>query len=54
MIVFNDVSKKGLGFGSDYNEITMINRKGRAVFSGKGTKQKLALDIMDAVEEALS
>lgn len=54
MIVFNDISKKGLGFESDDNEITIINKKGRDVFSGRGNKQELASAIMDAVEEAVS
>lgn len=51
LVVFNDISKKGSGFESDENEITVINKKGRVVFSGKGTKQNLAAAVLDAVEE---
>jgi phosphopantothenoylcysteine decarboxylase / phosphopantothenate---cysteine ligase len=54
MVILNDIGKKGLGFESDENEITIIDKKGRDVFTGKGTKQKLASAIMDAIEEAIS
>lgn len=54
MMIFNDIGKKGAGFESDSNEITVINTKGMEIFSGKGTKQELAAKILDAVEEAAS
>jgi phosphopantothenoylcysteine decarboxylase/phosphopantothenate--cysteine ligase len=53
MIIVNDISRKNCGFESDENEIVIINKKGREVFSGKGTKQSLASSIVDAVEKAL-
>jgi phosphopantothenoylcysteine decarboxylase/phosphopantothenate--cysteine ligase len=53
LIVYNDISKKGLGFESDENEITVIDKRGREVFSGKGTKQDLARFIIDAIEAAV-
>ncbi|MBP7792041.1 MAG: bifunctional phosphopantothenoylcysteine decarboxylase/phosphopantothenate--cysteine ligase CoaBC [Candidatus Goldbacteria bacterium] len=50
MIVFNDVSKKGMGFNSDVNEIKILDKKGKILFSGKGTKENLAMQIMDRIE----
>ena len=53
LVVFNDISKKGAGFESDHNEISVINRKGKIVFQGKGTKNELASDVFDAIERIL-
>jgi len=52
IMVVNDISKKEAGFESDFNEITIINRRGRAVFSGKGTKEELASRVFDVIEKA--
>ena len=49
MIVYNDISKEGLGFDSDENEITIMDKKGRTVFSGRDSKEKLAGIIMDLI-----
>jgi len=53
LTVFNDVSKPGAGFGTDTNEITVLNKKGKIVFEGKGTKEELAIKIMDNVEKII-
>jgi phosphopantothenoylcysteine decarboxylase / phosphopantothenate---cysteine ligase len=50
MMIFNDISKKGMGFESDNNEITIINKKGMELFRGKGTKKELAASIFDLIE----
>jgi phosphopantothenoylcysteine decarboxylase / phosphopantothenate---cysteine ligase len=50
LMVFNDISKKGAGFDSDNNEISVINRKGKIVFKGKGSKKELAASVFDAIE----
>ncbi len=52
MIVYNDISKKGRGFESDENQITIFAGKGKKVFTGSGTKQELASEIMDNIIKA--
>jgi phosphopantothenoylcysteine decarboxylase/phosphopantothenate--cysteine ligase len=51
MIVYNDISKEGLGFDSDDNEIIIMDKKGRALFSGRDSKEKLSGIIMGLVFE---
>ncbi len=53
LTVFNDVSKPDSGFGTDTNEITVLNKKGRIIFEGKGTKVELAGEIMDCIEKQM-
>ncbi|MCX8093780.1 MAG: bifunctional phosphopantothenoylcysteine decarboxylase/phosphopantothenate--cysteine ligase CoaBC [Candidatus Goldbacteria bacterium] len=53
LIIFNDISKKGVGFGSDENEIKIINRKGDILFEGIDTKKNLAVKIIDTIEQLL-
>lgn len=48
-IVFNDISKKGAGFESDANEITVLDKKGRVVFKAKGSKEELAGRIIQLI-----
>ncbi|VAX17319.1 Phosphopantothenoylcysteine decarboxylase / Phosphopantothenoylcysteine synthetase [hydrothermal vent metagenome] len=47
MIVINDVSRKDIGFASDYNEITTIRRTGELTQHGKALKSELAEIILD-------
>ncbi|MBI4666287.1 MAG: bifunctional phosphopantothenoylcysteine decarboxylase/phosphopantothenate--cysteine ligase CoaBC [Nitrospinae bacterium] len=52
MIVINDVSRKDIGFGSDYNEVTMITRSGAMESVARSEKPKVARAILDlAVKE---
>jgi phosphopantothenoylcysteine decarboxylase/phosphopantothenate--cysteine ligase len=53
LIVANDVSKKGAGFGSDTNQVTLIFPGGKAVRSGKKSKKEISRLILDAVEERI-
>jgi len=53
LVVFNDVSKKSGGFESDNNSIIIIDSRGRAVFKGKGAKEKLAAVIFDKIEKLM-
>ncbi len=46
LIVANDVSRKGAGFGADTNEVLIISRKG-AVGKIKGKKREIARRIFD-------
>jgi phosphopantothenoylcysteine decarboxylase / phosphopantothenate---cysteine ligase len=49
LIVANDVSKEGIGFGSDRNEVTIIDRSGRSKHVPQMTKDEVAHLILDAV-----
>lgn len=51
MIVYNDISKKGLGFDSNDNEVTVMDKKGSVIYSGRESKEKLAGIIMGLVFE---
>ena len=51
LIVANDISKKGIGFNSDFNQVSIINRKGKIQGIPKSKKSfianKLAKIILD-------
>lgn len=53
MIVANDVAKKGVGFGSDYNQVTLVFPDGKAVRSQKRTKSEISAMILDEIEEKI-
>ena len=42
IIIANDVSKKGLGFNSDQNEVTIIDKKGKIQKIQKSSKRFIA------------
>jgi phosphopantothenoylcysteine decarboxylase/phosphopantothenate--cysteine ligase len=48
LIVANDVSKPGAGFGSDENAATLIDRNGLVIELPLKSKRELAHDILDA------
>lgn len=48
LIIINDVSRKDLGFSSDYNEITIISEKGEKVVK-KNTKKYISISICDYI-----
>jgi len=48
LIVANDVSRKGAGFGTETNEVLIIGRKGKAE-KVKGAKAEIAVKILDAI-----
>ena len=50
LIVANDVSKQGLGFASDHNELHCIDKQGQVLSSGRRSKAELAEFILDCVE----
>ncbi|MEW6455311.1 MAG: bifunctional phosphopantothenoylcysteine decarboxylase/phosphopantothenate--cysteine ligase CoaBC [Acidobacteriota bacterium] len=52
-IVLNDITKKGIGFGSDFNEISIIHRNGRILKSGRKTKREIASLIIDEIEKII-
>jgi phosphopantothenoylcysteine decarboxylase/phosphopantothenate--cysteine ligase len=53
MIVANDVSREGIGFDSDFNQVVIIDRKGAAVESPKATKREISRLVIDRVEVLL-
>jgi phosphopantothenoylcysteine decarboxylase/phosphopantothenate--cysteine ligase len=53
MIVANDIAKKGRGFASDYNQVTIVYPDGKNIRSGKKSKREISAMIMDAIEEKI-
>ena len=53
LIVANDVTQPGAGFGSDFNAATLIDRDGRTTDIPLKSKRELADDILDAVRRLL-
>jgi phosphopantothenoylcysteine decarboxylase/phosphopantothenate--cysteine ligase len=53
LIVANDVSRKGLGFDADLNQVTIVDKKGAAVESPVASKREISRLIMDRVEVLL-
>ncbi len=51
LIVGNDITKPDIGFGSDYNQVIMIDSTGNVVSTEKMTKRELARLIIDRVSE---
>ncbi len=53
LIVANDVTKSGIGFGSDSNEVTLIDRSGTVKQIPRLSKDEVAHIILDAVLKIL-
>lgn len=53
LIVANDVTRPGAGFGSDFNAATLIDRDGRTTDIPLKSKRELADDILDAIRRLL-
>ena len=53
MIVANDITKKGSGFGSEYNQVTIVFPDGNSIRSSKKTKSEISAMIMDTIEEKI-
>jgi len=53
LIVANDVTMEGAGFGTDTNIVTLINRSGKTTTLSKMSKEKVAAIIIDGVAELL-
>jgi phosphopantothenoylcysteine decarboxylase/phosphopantothenate--cysteine ligase len=52
-IFANDVSKKGIGFNSDYNKVTVIDKKGNIKTIPKNTKSLIANKIVKILLDKL-
>ena len=48
-IAMNDVSDKGVGFASDFNEVTLLSRSGESIPLGRKSKKEIAKGILDHV-----
>jgi len=53
LIVANDVAKEGIGFGSEENEVTIIDRRGTAKRVPRLSKDEVAQIILDNVMKVL-
>ena len=53
LIVANDVTKEGSGFGTDTNEVTIINKKGESEHLPLISKREVADRILDRVVKLL-
>ena len=53
MIVANDITRKGSGFGSDFNQITIVYPDGKSVRSSKKAKPEISDIVMDAIGEKI-
>jgi len=53
LIVANDVSRKGIGFDSDFNQVVIIDRNGATVESPTASKREISRFVMDRVEGLL-
>jgi len=51
LIVVNDVGKKSVGFGTETNEVFIVNRKKRVVHVPLAPKRDVARKILDVVNE---
>ena len=47
LLVWNDVSKRGLGFGADDNEVTVYRHSGAPVFLSRRPKRELAAELFN-------
>lgn len=54
LIATNDVGRKDIGFGSDYNEITLINAKGESRSIERLPKRTLAKRLLTVVADQLN
>ena len=48
-IALNEVSRKGIGFASDFNDVTLLSRGGETIALGRDTKKNTARKILDRV-----
>ncbi len=54
IVVANDVSSKEIGFSSDYNEVTILDKEGNVLKTGRKRKREIASIILDQIEKRWS
>ena len=53
LIIANNVSKKGIGFNSDYNEVSIIDNNGNIKIIKKNKKSYIANKIAEVILDKL-
>jgi len=53
LIVVNDVGKKGVGFGTETNEVFIVDKKKNAIHVPLAPKREVARKILDVVNEKI-
>ena len=53
LIGVNDVGREDIGFGSDFNEVILVDTRGRSKVLHRNTKRIIAKQILDEVSEKL-
>ncbi len=53
LIVANNVSEEGVGFESDYNQVSLVSLEGKSIQTGKRSKLEISRIILDKVEEII-
>jgi len=53
LIVLNDVSNQKIGFGSDDNQVTIMNKNGILKQTGIESKEKIAKTIINVIKQQL-
>ena len=53
LIIANDVSKKGKGFNSDYNEVSIIDNNGNIKLIKKSKKSLIANRVAEVILDKL-
>ena len=53
LIIANNVSKKGIGFNSDYNEVSIIDNNGNIKIIKKNKKSYIASKIAEVILDKL-
>jgi len=54
LIVVNDVGRKGVGFGTETNEVFIVDKEKRVVHVPLAPKREVARKILDVVNEKSS
>jgi len=50
LVVVNDVSKKGVGFGTETNEVTVYDKSLKSKKFGLASKREIAEGIIDRIQ----
>jgi phosphopantothenoylcysteine decarboxylase/phosphopantothenate--cysteine ligase len=53
LVVANDVSQKEIGFESDFNQVSIVNPKGKVFQTEKMSKREISQIIFDKIEEII-
>jgi phosphopantothenoylcysteine decarboxylase/phosphopantothenate--cysteine ligase len=54
ILIANDVSKKDIGFSSEYNEVYIIDKNGLVKYIPKSLKEDVAMQVLDIVRGAVT